>query len=355
MNDHEIDRLLRRSQPDDVAALLHEAGQELLEEIMSAPDHIDESTETFLEEVVSLPPWRRKRRRVRWLVGVAAALAAGLAITVPLTLLRGPGGVTPASGLPQEPLRSIGNPYLILDRLDWRMTHLYQQGSQDGEEAFTEASGGELQIHWYAADRYSSYLADREHAEKARPINLFGMVGDLFESGHQSFEVFLPPQGDSFVAIRGDGVDSRKDFFALLQDLHVLDEATWTASLPSAMVAPDESVEVARQMLSDVPLPDGTRVQQFRSEAALDYYQFGVTVMGPVACGWFADYERARADGDQERMAQIAKVFEGSRRWKVLRTMAENGAWPDSIWEWGDRVEQGLDVWGTRNDLGCKG
>jgi hypothetical protein len=359
VNDREIDQLLRKLEPGGepgLEGLLREAGQELLEEIMSTqPEKVFEADEIAVHEVVPLPREGQERHRLRWVVGIAAAVAVVLAIILPMTLMQRSGMAIPADRLPQKPLIGKGNPYLMLEDPRWPMDYLQEERADLGEEHFVLNQESSLKVHWYPADQYDGYFDDRSADSKPSRLRLFGVDAALFDQGHGTYEVMLPVSGNVFLDLRGDGIDSLDTFAGLLANLRQLGQSEWYAALPTEMVTPDRSVAMAKEMLRDVPLPKGTRAEQFSSSLSSDYYQFGVKVIAPVACAWFAEYERARDVGDEKTMAKVADVFRGSRDWKVLQTMSKVGGWPDSIWMWGDRVGKRQDVWGTRNELHCQG
>ncbi len=84
MNDREIDQLLRKLEPGGEPGLegaLREAGQELLEEIMSSAEKSGITSEATPFVLVRLPKKSSAGRRT--LLGAGAAVAAAVAIVIP--------------------------------------------------------------------------------------------------------------------------------------------------------------------------------------------------------------------------------------------------------------------------------
>jgi len=190
MNDHELDRLLRRAQPASaalvpaVAPVLGEAGRELLEEIMSAPERIAAGDQTVAAEIIPMPVRHGAPRYARWSLGVAAAVAVVLAVVLPMQVFGAhpgsappaapSGGVTPtrtAAGLPQTPLTGEGIPHFVLDDPSWSLSAVRSE-SQGGSELWkVPGTSRALQIGW------GQLAGSWPRAGQSRRVTVFGIGG----------------------------------------------------------------------------------------------------------------------------------------------------------------------------------
>jgi hypothetical protein len=92
------------------------------------------------------------------------------------------------------------------------------------------------------------------------------------------------------------------------------------------------SGETIRAMLRGISLPPGFDAARIRGAHLVhDRYQLGAAVTGTVACMWLADWNRARATGDQAMVRRAIAAMATAPRWPILREMARQGAWPQAL------------------------
>lgn len=350
MNDHEMDRLLRGLEPQaDVESMLRSSGRELLVDIMATPEAAVESTE--IPAGHRIPP---PRRPARWLLGVAAAVAVALAVTLPMTVLdRSP--ATRSAGASQHALDTAVTPYLEMDNPDWRLTDLDEAGDEDsGFQLFTRSPETTLEVTWDRIENYPDRYATRIAEAAPISLRLFGTEAELFERGSGRFDVLLQPDPDHYVSVQGRGMADRDGFLQAVAGLRPVSEEPWVNGLADDTVTPNEAPAVAQQMLLDVPRPkDLIDSRTFRIEQPMTYDVFAMTVTQPRICNWIYRYTQAREAGDQERMAEVAEVLQGSRDWAVLKRMSGTSQWRTSLWTYADRASEGLDIQSKANEFAC--
>lgn len=376
MTDELLDRLVAAAASPDPATLvaldLHGADHDLLEEIMSTP--VDEQTEPAPRGAPAPAPtvptvpadrWERRRRRLHAAVAVAAALAVavviGLAVVLPplVSPEEATSGSTATGGTSATTARftlaarqvAEANPRLLVDAPGWRISHVDEFDSTQGEMSFTRGAA-ELQVSWRRADQYATYVADRADVGRARAVSVLGQPGRMYAYSPQDFTVILPVQGAVFLELRG-GVGDRPAFLRLLDRLRAVDVDTWLSALPASVVKAEDQERVAEQMLSDVPLPPRLDTSRLSDGDTSDYYHVGARVTGLVTCAWVADWSDARTSGNREEMRRAAAALSSSHRWDVLRRMDAEGDWPEVVWEIADEVAAGSLPREYRQGLGC--
>lgn len=81
-------------------------------------------------------------------------------------------------------------------------------------------------------------------------------------------------------------------------------------------------------------------------------YQVAESVTGIVSYLWFRQWEEARRSGDRVAEAEAEKAMATSRHWPILREMAKNGAYPNTIRQLAKEMPSGYWIWqGHRRPL----
>ena len=366
MNDHEMDQLLRGGQlyPDSLVGSLDLArgGQELLEEIMSTPtdgrldrpaaEHLDETARPHWELPVSESGTKSSSHR-RALIAVAATVAFIAAATGPTLALRGGDevAVSPGTSAGSAPVSKTGNPRVLFDDPAWKITHVDETDSANGEIEFKNGERW-LQVNWYEAKTYPGYHESRLKVSKPATLLVFGQEGERFRYSATDFAVMLPPKGLSFLEIRGV-VGDAKTFAAEVAKLKQVSLDEWLAAMPASVITPDKANAATRTMLADVPLPPGFTPAPLNTGDTNDEYQYGAAVIGNVTCAWLKQYQVARIAKNETGMATVDKALATSRGWKILLTMDKDGDYPEVVWDYAHRVTQRADTSGYPSALGC--
>ncbi|KAB1927218.1 hypothetical protein F8280_07535 [Micromonospora noduli] len=352
MTEEHFDRLVREADPArlDLVGQLDGVKQTLLGEIMS---------ESTLGRFVQPP---RRQPRVRRFAGVAAVVVV-LAGVLAVSVLPGESGEVgevasaPSAGAPvvYSPVAMRAaekNPRLLINQPGWKATTVYGFTQEMGTITFRKG-GRELEFDWYSADGYADRYADRLHVNRPKAVQVDGWPGDQFEYSASDFEVLLRPRDGVFVELQTGGDWSRKEFARVLANVVRVDARTWLGALPPEIVIPERALARAAEVLADVPLPPGFDVAALVDVGINDPYQFGAAVTSRVGCGWIAEWQRARASGDEAGVRRTVEALRSSHGWRVLRDMDKAGDWPEVFWEYADEIAAGTLRASYSQGLGC--
>lgn len=347
MTDEQIDRLVRIADPYDAATVrdLHGADLALLEEIMSTPT------------IERLPVERRRRAlRSRLVTGVAVAAAMTAAIGVPTwlsqrdaaepgstqTIRHGDGSSTQVVYSAAAIKVAKENPRLLVDLPGWKATHAYGFARADGTIAYSDGNR-ELEMNWYPAAQYQGYYDDRLNVSDPQHVTVDGQSGALFTYSRDDFAVMLPPDGKYFVEMRTGvrGWAGKADFLKIVASVRKVTVESWLAAMPADIVTPDRAAAVAEEVLSDMDLPPGFDKAALADLGTNDRYQFGAKVAGRVACGWIAEWQRARTAGDTAAAQAAVAALQASHGWKILHEMKAGGDYPEVLWQYADEIATG--------------
>ena len=324
MNDHELDRLLARANPfgdDSVRRLPADAAaSDLLEEIV-----------TTTAPTPELRPNRRRR--------VIVLVAAAAAIVIALTGVFFPRGnpAAPTSAYANE-VRAIAeaNQRLLVDAPGWKVSRVDEFTADLGEMTF--ANGNQrLEVFWRPADEHKMYFDDRAHDNTHQPITLLGQKATMFRYTDTDFTTILPAKGKSFLEIRG-GVGDETAYRALITKLKPVGVDEWLDALPASAVKPADNKKTVDGMLEGLPTPDGFDTARLYQQTVGERYQVGAKVTGAVSCAWLDQWTAAKKSGDQAKVAEAVAAMKTSHNWPILKEMAKDGAYPDVIWDYADRI-----------------
>jgi hypothetical protein len=113
-----------------------------------------------------------------------------------------------------------------------------------------------------------------------------------------------------------------------------VDSQTWLDAMPAKVVKAADHDAAVREMLKGIPVPKGFTPAQIPDEGlTTDRYQVGASVTGIVSCLWFRQWGEARRAGDRAAAVEAEKAMATSRHWSILREMAKDGAYQQTVWK----------------------
>jgi hypothetical protein len=113
-----------------------------------------------------------------------------------------------------------------------------------------------------------------------------------------------------------------------------VDSQTWLDAMPAKVVKAADHDAAVREMLKGIPVPKGFTPSQIPDEGlTTDRYQVGASVTGIVSCLWFRQWGEARRAGDGAAAAEAERAMATSKHWPILREMAKDGAYQQTIWK----------------------
>lgn len=348
-------------------------------------------------------PWpRAARRRQGRLLGLAGTAAAAVAAVILLVL--GGGSHSPSRAYGAEQVRfAESTPLLLLDEPGWRVHDLFQVNSREGVQGSMEFVTGPpipSERTTISADGTVSGMAPK--ADRQRKVELSWRQGEL----EFSTPSFVPPiqpvkapvldttalintraerlyslteagrtridlggPGDrQMVAIWKEGgrllemrawVSNLADFEERLGRLTRVDSETWLDAMPAKVVKAADHGATVREMLRGIPLPATFKTSRIPDEGlTTNRDQVAGAVTGTVACLWFRQWGQARRTGDRASELQAEQAMATSRRWPILRELANDGGSPPLIWQLAEGMPSGEGRRGWRllpqaEALGC--
>ena len=342
-----------------VAELPLGAGRaELLEEIMSteAPDR-------------PAPAPAQTRSHRGFLVPLAAAAVVG-AIAVSSLWWRGVGdeGIKSAAKTDvaaqeqkqaQDPTQPQAQPQAqphqpgyraVLDASGWTVSSTTDDGEGYGEVIYANGDAS-LQITWYPAKTYATYLEDRRYIvdppADGAPIEVLGRSGQLWSYSTTDHAVMREVEEGHWMEFRGMGLDEAT-YRQLLGQLRMVGLEDYELALPDRYVTKAERREAAVEMLAGITEVSGAGLPGGQTptleSAEQDPYHLGADVTAEYTCAWLGEFAAARAAGDDARATEAARVLGTAREWPVLQQMNPEGDWPEVLWDYADRVVAGRSV-----------
>jgi hypothetical protein len=222
---------------------------------------------------------------------------------------------------------------------------------RDGGSQYWTSGGQWLDVQWYDASLYDSYVADRRDGTVEREVELLGQSGleftekleDLPEGdnnevpltydgdypagdtagggGHRVYTI-LPAVGDFFLMIDAYTAD-KAAFDEVIGSLTRVDETAWQQVIDEATVTPAEGEAFLAEAKQDVPMPDGVEVTVDDLDLPQSPYQVRAAFSAPVLCGWAEQY----VAGDE----QALETLRDSSEWPVLKAMLDEGDYAEVV------------------------
>ncbi len=221
------------------------------------------------------------------------------------------------------------NPYVVLDAVGWKVTKV------DGDPTSGKIRYGkddwELRVTWRPDHCFDQCSASRRRIGPATTVTLLGESADMWAYRRDDHTVIRPVQGQTFLEVRGEGME-RAAFLELLDRLRRVDDGEFDARLPADVVRPGQVAATVALLLSGVETPDGFDASTIRVPPYQEPYHVAAYVAGSVGCAWIDAYAAARACGDDSSQRRAVAAMRGSRRWPVLRQIEHAGDWSDEFW-----------------------
>lgn len=310
------------------------AEAELIDEITTLPGMAD------IEAVGTHRPQRQRSRWRRRAAGALVGIAAAGALVIVATQSLG-GGNQPAFAA--EAIRvAESNARLLVTAPGWRVTRADQFSVENGDITFSNGEH-QLDLTWYPAEDYKSFYRDRNEVDPDPTfITLLGEKARMVQYGPRpEFATMLPPQGPTFVEIRGL-LGSREEYLEVLKSIQPTDVNTWLSAMPPSTVQPDERTAMVNEMLQGIPLPPGFDSSKLeRGDLVSDRYHLGATVTQAVTCGWLDSWTEAKASGNEAAAKEAVDAMATAESWPILQEMASEGGWSVEVWRYARVLARG--------------
>jgi len=190
------------------------------------------------------------------------------------------------------------------------------------------------------------------------PIQVLGRPAQMWAYTSDDHTAIREVEDGHWMEFRAQGV-SRAGYLALLDQLRIVSESEFDASLPDDYVTEGERTGAADLIIADIQavsgagFPAGTALQVADGDAK-DRYQFGAEVVGQYTCAWLEAYENAETHGQRGRAQEALAVLSTSHDWPILHEMDKTGGYSEVLWQIADEAQAGqLQEW-YREGLGCQ-
>jgi hypothetical protein len=339
---------------DAVARLpLSHGRADLLEEIMRTPMLDDRPVRS-----------ERPRRRTTGLVPAAAAAVVAMLVAGTAWWAGDSGdGTAGDDGAPTRiaalPAAGDDGDYVVLAAPGWEVTARY--ADEHGGEMTYESGDQSLEVMWGLADSYDGYVEDRRHIVEppadGAPLTVLGAAAQMWPYSADDHTAIREVENGQWIEFRGSGM-REAGYLALLDQLELVDQASFEASLPESFVVESErTTEVDRILdgidaVADPLLPIGVERSSITSEQN-DSYQLGAELAGAVACAWLDELVDARKADDGARAQVASDVLATSHDWPILSEMNERGDYPEVLWQIADQAAAGRVPEWYAGGLGC--
>jgi hypothetical protein len=111
-----------------------------------------------------------------------------------------------------------------------------------------------------------------------------------------------------------------------------VDSQTWLDAMPPNVVKAADHDAAVREMLKGIPVPKGFTPSQIPDEGlTTNREQVAGSVTGIVSCLWFRQWGAARRSGDRAKKLEAESAMATYKRWPILRQMAKQGGYPETI------------------------
>lgn len=336
------------------------------------------------------PAPKARRPRTRRL-GFALAATALVSAVVAFFFTAGHEGGQPSRAYAAELVRfAESTPLLLLDQPTWRVESVYEAGEGaymprdswgSGSMEFVSGPAIPSESIRVSADGTVRGMAPRGVRQRKvelgwRPGN-FGFPGPVVrhpvkvpvldttalvntraetsyflqtKAGKKRIELGGP--GDrQMVAVWHEGgytlelrawVSDLSDFEERLGWLRRVDSQTWLDAMPAKVVKAADHDATVREMLEGIPLPSSFEPSRIPDEGlTTNRYQVGASVAGIVSCLWFRQWGEARRAHDPAAEEEAEKAMASSKRWPILREMAKEGGYPETVWKLAAQMPSG--------------
>lgn len=322
--------------------------------------------------------WRPRPRRLT-LSLIAASLATAV---VAVLVLAGGGADRPSRAYGAELVRfAESTPLLLLEGPGWRVADLYEAGrgpylprSSRGSGSMEFVTGSPIP-HESIRITGNSETGERESgmlpaSVRQRKVELAWRHGSLEEAlagAHRRYHshgqrwaeapvlgttAHIDTRDEVFVNQGGPGdrqmtaywsengyllelraaVPDLAAFKERLDWLQKVDSQTWLDAMPAKIVKAADHDATVREMLKGIPLPSGFK-PSLVPDAGLttNRDQVAGAVTDTVSCLWFLQWGEARRTGDRAKELEAERAMATYRSWPILRQMAKEGGYPETI------------------------
>jgi hypothetical protein len=243
--------------------------------------------------------------------------------------------------------------------------------SQSGGSQYWRNGDQWLEVQWYPASEYDTYLRDRRVDTTERAVDVLGQSGLEFTEkpdtgssppgadhpspaaytqtretwgstvvggpgsiaapSHRVYTI-LPAVGDYFLMIDAYTTDQAA-FDEVVSSLTRVDKPTWEQAIDHGVVTEAEGAAFLAEAKQGVPMPAGVDITVDDLDLPQSPYHARAAFAGPVLCGWAEQY--VAGDG------HALEILRASRDWPVLQQMRPEGDYAEVVAETIEQLASG--------------
>jgi hypothetical protein len=336
---------------------------------------------------------RRRPRRLTLALGAATLAAAVAAVLV----LVGSGGDHSSRAYGAELIRfAESTPLLLLEGPGWRVQHANEETRREGVEGSMEFVTGKpiryesiritgnsktgeresgmfppavrqrrVELSWRHESLADAIAIQRgyahPHGQRWVELPVLGTTAEvdtraeffLNQGGPGNRQMIAFWSEDGYVLQLRAAVPDQAAFEERLGWLTKVDSQTWLDAMPAQVVKAADHDAAVREMLKGIPVPSTFKSSRVPDEGLTTArYQVGARVTATVSCLWFLQWAEARRSGDHGAELEAERAMATSKHWRILREMAKEGAYPQTIWDLAAEMPSGVWEWnGHRHPL----
>lgn len=324
----------------------------------------------LLEEILAMAgaqapgtPAALQSQRPRWTAPLAAAAAVAVLAGAVAWWSAGPGDPSSAPGPAGTRAQADGQEALaLLEAPGWQVAHV-GRAEPGGSIAYEAAGGRSLEISWYPAATYDSYVEDRRRIvdppAAGEPIEVLGLGAQLWSYSRDDHTVIREIEVGRWLEVRAAGM-GEDDYLELLGQLRLVNEAAFEEALPDDYVTTRDRAARIEEMLDgiaaavgpDLPVsPSGRPTIDSQENSP---YGLAVDVAGSITCQWLDELDEALRVGDARRVERASAVLATARDWPLLRgEVNRQGAYPEVVFQYARTAARGEVPPRYSGGLGC--
>ena len=325
MSEHEVENLVAAGDPArDLLthrAELSQAEVELRKAIVSSRDlrPIRPIRQPALPTAVT---FGGRIRSKRWLGVAAVAAGAAIVVSTVAAISFQDSSDRAVSAAAIEVAYNAPRYLLLAD--GWSVVRVGEFSPDHGEIGFGRDAVPEVTLYWQPGNEFDDLRVDRVQSSQGSFVEQVGTrevtVADYgFDANRTEYRA-LWLEGDDAIEVVALA-DNEALLLELLGSLRLVSVDDWLDAMPPEIVQPGASASEFADILTGVPLPPGTSIDQLVAQQTVgNRNQLAAEALKVVVCGWTDEWF---ASGSADAQAALGDI----RDWPIVKELSANSGW----------------------------